>query len=793
MMICTQRYVLWQWWFILDCCSGTNMYSVRDLQYRVEKAYTHPVNSLLACPHWTVLHIILLVLAYGWGGSWVGLCCSAASVWGGSLMGWAGDIRGWQVGLPCSTSGVYLVVDFSISFVWSVGSLCLTALFLPLYTYDGRHMWWIRHSYLSGCDSNTGDIRQDWLGGLSFWWNQALYPTPMPGTHLGVRNLFYVHIMVVRLGWLLGWVRYMISVFWRSLYSFYCSGGILVILGRDDFRMLLLLDLDCCSLFKEEVMSWPLHNLYLWSLSLLDIITVYLKGRFVLCGWDWSINTQPRDNSLLRKTIDRICKVLQHDRFMGWDRLKQWKHKRKTVGLLCNLCIYYYCLILQDPILFMMSKCGITGSLWDHTMHMYWANRISRLFCIMTGGVSLLLVPDLTAEFWLQFLVLGLQDISKTWPGYNFVGQGIIGCYHMDILDVWSKGSLGFLGWECLTKDQPWYYILLLKMQQTYNPLEVPCNLCLLLGLAYVSWFRVYSSPSLWGWGYDVTVLGLRFWCSRVYSTCFASEDWLWVYYMGRMLLLVQDLVAECWSRVWVLGSKGPLKNLAWYDMVGQGINLLIKALVKGWNVIKHTQMTGPTGRVHDHINMTYWAYIPMWGLWRVIKLKTHDVGVKIQAAMRKIRELYYAMGHWTGSRSAGFLDCHIGPHILGWCWRLRMQSIPKPDCNCTKHRIMSGPAGNYSKPGQFGLYDRQLGLDMLGWALPKLKHQLGALDLNWYSPHIIVISRCNLLCIAFAFNGSVFPSRSRFLFIPSLGSTVSYFWSPMYVLGDVTGVCPLK
>ncbi|MFS8013790.1 hypothetical protein Hanom_Chr15g01337241 [Helianthus anomalus] len=297
---------------------------------------------------------------------------------------------------------------------------------------------------------------------------------------------------------------------------------------------------------------------------------------------------------------------------------------------------------------------------------------------------------------------------------------------------------------------------------------RIPCNQCLLLRSTYDLWFRGCIA-------------------------CFTSEVWLQVQYLGRMMLLDHVLAAECWFRVWVVGIKGPLKNMAWYNMLGQGINVLIKTLVKEWNVIQYTQMIGLTGRDRDYIHMIQWDYVTMLGLWRVINLKTHYVGVKVQAAMTKNRVLFYDMVQWAGFGSLGFPGCHFGPYTLGWCMWLRTKSIQEPDCNCKTPRILFGPAGNYSNLGQFGLYDCQLGQDFLGWILLKLKFQLGVYNINWYCPHIIGVSMCNLWCIDFACNGSVFPYRSRFLFIPSLGSTVSYFWSPMYVLGDVSGVCPLK
>ncbi|MFS7951855.1 hypothetical protein Hanom_Chr07g00600121 [Helianthus anomalus] len=38
---------------------------------------------------------------------------------------------------------------------------------------------------------------------------------------------------------------------------------------------------------------------------------------------------------------------------------------------------------------------------------------------------------------------------------------------------------------------------------------------------------------------------------------------------------------------------------------------------------------------------------------------------------------------------------------------------------------------------------------------------------------------------------GMMSPYKARFLFIPSLGCTISYFWSPKFILDDLTGGMP--
>ncbi|MFS8013798.1 hypothetical protein Hanom_Chr15g01337321 [Helianthus anomalus] len=683
-------FIIRQWWYFLAFSVGTFMHSMRDPQVRVEIIYTQMINPCLACPHWTVLQINLLALdnhgrvwfghkklmsllqGYGWGGIWVGLCILADSVWGGQVMGWAGDIRGWQVGIPYSVSGGCLVVVLSIPFVWSLGNRRFTFFFLPKWMYEWRHLWWVRILYLSGCDSNTGDIRQDRLGGLFFRWNQSLLPTPIPGTQLGFRNLDFLFFLFVGLGWVLGWARCIINGLWKRSFAIFCSGGIMVIRGRDIIPTLMPLGLGMLAGIKEGANSWLHRKRFVWSLGYMDILEVWPKGSLVSFGWVYLTNTQPWDHAMLPKSEFSSRKMKQAHKLLVWG--------------------WFICMMMGSK------------------------------YCIYR-------VPD----YWV-----------------HHIGSCIQVAFIRDHYNQW-----------------------------------------LLPRLTDVTWFRAYRSLGLRGWGIDVTKLGVRACCSRVCMSCHASKVWYRVHYLGRILLLGQALAVVCWIRVLVLGIKGPLKNLACYDMVSQGINLWFKALEKGWNVMKHTQMTGPIGRVQGYINMIHWACVTMLGLWRDTKLKTWCMGVKVKAAIMKNRAFFSDMGLWAGYGSLGLLGCHIGTYLLGWCWQLWTENIQELNYNCRKPRTIFGPAENYSKQGQVGLSDHQQDHEILGWALLKLKYQLGDYDFNWYSPHILVVSLCIIRYIDFACNGSVFPCRSRFLFIPSLGSTVSYFWSPRYVLGDLTGGMP--
>ncbi|MFS7909497.1 hypothetical protein Hanom_Chr02g00095281 [Helianthus anomalus] len=116
-------------------------------------------------------------------------------------MGWDGVIRGRRVVNLVSFSSRLLVYCSSL-LIWSIGFyvfillhlICRRMLFRGLL---GCWVMWL----LSGFMFNLGDIRQAWLGGVSFRCIPTCSYTPMPETSIGLRNLGAGLNFLYRWGW----------------------------------------------------------------------------------------------------------------------------------------------------------------------------------------------------------------------------------------------------------------------------------------------------------------------------------------------------------------------------------------------------------------------------------------------------------------------------------------------------------------------------------------------------------------------------------------------------------------
>ncbi|MFS7954572.1 hypothetical protein Hanom_Chr07g00632091 [Helianthus anomalus] len=116
---------------------------------------------------------------------------------------------------------------------------------------------------VSGIDFHLGVIRTDQLGGLFFRRNPLWTPTPMPGTHLGPRNLWCVIYCCLGLGWTMGWVRFYV----KTMFGF---RGILLFLGWDQIVILMLLDLGGCYPLVEVVWLLDMVVRLLYRIMLQD-------------------------------------------------------------------------------------------------------------------------------------------------------------------------------------------------------------------------------------------------------------------------------------------------------------------------------------------------------------------------------------------------------------------------------------------------------------------------------------------------------------------------------------------
>ncbi|MFS8013779.1 hypothetical protein Hanom_Chr15g01337121 [Helianthus anomalus] len=210
---------IWIWWFMRAANSMLSECLLRDHPYGEEKIYTQIVKSLCTITLKVANLLLVLILGgpglgwfmlqveadSGWVLSRVGAAYLVCLIWGGLNMGWAGDIRGCWLVKPVSSSRSHLVV-LSPLFVWSVGftpvsftACCHRMLF-------GGHYRCLLLCFMLGIFFNPGDIRKDWLGGMSFRCSPVCTCTPMPETKLGCRNPVTIANPSCRWGGVLGWV-----------------------------------------------------------------------------------------------------------------------------------------------------------------------------------------------------------------------------------------------------------------------------------------------------------------------------------------------------------------------------------------------------------------------------------------------------------------------------------------------------------------------------------------------------------------------------------------------------------
>ncbi|MFS7898209.1 hypothetical protein Hanom_Chr00s018295g01758071 [Helianthus anomalus] len=249
------------WWSVYKMLFGTRDPVIRESRDWVEILNTQYWSSSIC---YTLLVQYLLVITvslchglgwvghpsfrvWDWGWVWFGLLSIDLFCSGGSQLGWVGVIRVRWVVLTYSSSGSYLVVCF-FPFSWSLG---LSDVLLSNQTRRmvvRGHLWSLMVCYLSGIDVYPGDIRKDQLGGLSFRCSPIWSPTPMLGTHLGVRNLTNFVLLTMGLGWIEGWDRFAHWSTWFWFQDTHGIGGILVRWGWGSTLSLLLCYLinACC-------------------------------------------------------------------------------------------------------------------------------------------------------------------------------------------------------------------------------------------------------------------------------------------------------------------------------------------------------------------------------------------------------------------------------------------------------------------------------------------------------------------------------------------------------------------
>ncbi|MFS8013850.1 hypothetical protein Hanom_Chr15g01337871 [Helianthus anomalus] len=288
----------WTWWIYLGVCIGIIAYVMRGFQYRVEKINTHYMKSFQVGPHWTDTksYIFLLgdiwwdwagnpmLLFLGWDGSWVGQCSYAGGVWAGYIVGWDGEIRGWQIGTTLSYSGCHLVFCSSPSILWSLRLFYCPCPYNLMSLHNRGH--YRRFVCVAGYSQNPGDIRKDQIGGLSFRWNPPCILTPILETFVRNRNLLIsVCYFCSGLGWTEGWVRWLDRTLWWWLNTtvFYYEGT-LVNMGWDKIISLMLLALGCRIMYWKRDKNWLHQTRMHWRITSLCTQLIWPRGSFVIKG-----------------------------------------------------------------------------------------------------------------------------------------------------------------------------------------------------------------------------------------------------------------------------------------------------------------------------------------------------------------------------------------------------------------------------------------------------------------------------------------------------------------------------
>ncbi|KAJ0720775.1 hypothetical protein HanOQP8_Chr08g0267841 [Helianthus annuus] len=221
--------VSWLCWTLWAATPGGMGFYMRESFGRDEKENTHADKSFLLC----TLTVTYALSQFDMGGTgrgwacvqvetipgrawaWAGTVSMICSFWAGLYLGWVGVIRGRWLVNPFSLSGSHLVADSSL-FVWSLGIYFVSLPFCHLRLVVGDHFWsWL---LLLGIIVYPGDIRQDWLGGISFrCYPFCAYP-PKPETTVGCRSQVSVVFLCCRWDWGLGWVNS-----WNTDYAISCG------------------------------------------------------------------------------------------------------------------------------------------------------------------------------------------------------------------------------------------------------------------------------------------------------------------------------------------------------------------------------------------------------------------------------------------------------------------------------------------------------------------------------------------------------------------------------------------
>ncbi|MFS8013849.1 hypothetical protein Hanom_Chr15g01337861 [Helianthus anomalus] len=661
---------------------------MRGFQYRVEKINTQFMKFYQDSPHWTdpKNYIFLLgdiwwvgagftmLLSLGWEGYWVGQCIYAGVLWAGYIVGWDGEIRGWQIGANLSYSGCHLESCFYPSVIWS-----LRLVYNP-YPYNLMSLCNRGHYRRFGCvdgySQNQGDIRKDQIGGLSFRWNPPCILTPILETFIRNRSLFiYVCHICLGLGWTGGWVRWLDRTMWWLNATVFYHEGTLVNLGWDKIIFLMLLDLLFCIIYLKSVQSWLHQSRLHWRITSMYTQLFWPRGSFVIKGWV------------------------------------------KLSTLLCKLCWKFH---LWDSVQ-LVKKYGSSRSQQRHQQSAgrNWACYWARLFWVGTTVWWKLYKVCLkrwqpNSCYWFRKMMMK-SDLVLDCPRGSYVFSG------------WDRSNPGLLcGWWVLTR-------LCYTLRGCCKGLGQLISLSSLL-FHHQGWFVNIRSSCYCQWQISLLLLVKNSWNQNIQKWLCGDEktyDLNWCWLINKMSILLSDLdrdIMFAYPRVWSKQVLHPrLAAVSWlcFSWIAHGVSVFgLRVSLLWWHFVDWLRVwllsLGPGGKAASFMG-------------RSINSRRHDLLCGLAVLFGKVLICWTELYYWTSKLGHVLLGCH------------RMKTMQ-----------------------QWGYWNYSL-----------------------YRYYFLYSLFCYMGIIVLFCNGSVFPCRSRFLFIPSLGSTVSYFWSPKFVMGDMTGGMP--
>ncbi|KAJ0766376.1 hypothetical protein HanPI659440_Chr08g0314701 [Helianthus annuus] len=742
-------FVVWSWWVVQLGTFGLADLLVRDTLFGDENNHTQCVKSLLSYTL-TVFNLtlrfpqggvglgwacVLLAATLGWDWAWVGFAGLYSRCWDGFLLGWVGDIRGRWVVKPYRFSGRLWVACLS-PFSWSLGKI--TDLFHCLYLrmLVWGHLWWL-FWYMSGIDVNLGDIRTDWQGGLSFRCSPSRSPTPMPGPCLGCRNLdacvFLLDRWLRALGWVYIWMAAYYSSYWIAYFCIYCN------------------------LMYRALSRWTVQYMYPyenWTHHIWVIVRHLLR---------WRCEAQP--------TVLKLCRGNMVNYGGGL--------KKTTTGIQIGLICCYK--IWWGSFVYWMFNVVITGLGGINNKHCYYAGPGNWLFLFDSCFMG---------EFLNQQII----------PGFMLCYGFIPGDVYSSGLADWFVFVPAYCSSVVITSlrllDNCFCPGIFLSVFNIWTTCEDPDLLGCLLGQG-LRWQKalrrvgivslLQTRTQIFGMSRTLVKLLQTSCVVMKFQTKLKAQDWM----SGMFKSYVQIFM--------MLGRFGPafrhrVKNYALWVWCVLWSCLLVYGYIVRWLLQTRllpgfTGCTGFTTRV-----VSIWSLLaryPIWALCEGPNLSEYTPNMNDSWLKAQTQIWVFVQDQLQAQL---FAMCPGG--FVGF---LGPVSLLAPYMGQSYIRQRSGPTVGHARSTperlniwlSFKIWVSKFGQTLLCYGKAKSKPQVSSLKALSYKMQYLDDSFCYLSIIVFYCNGTVCPCRTSFLLIPRRGCMVSYFWSPKFVLGDMTGGMP--